>query len=230
MPENQTLTRLQQNEILGLLTRAGLDPSTFDWQQEYASVSYYDSAKQAVVSKLVHKPTEFFFRFTYREGKHFAEFSPGPTVRYTKKFPRSWDLQKEYVFKWAKTLRQELKAPDLWAEISKETELAKVAASTKSEEFTPREQLLLAESLDRIEAHVQATHAVVKEDREWFKSQFDDLKEAARKNSKAPWVRMFFGTILGLVARQIVPVGDINDLLVVGLGLPLELPPVTPPG
>ena len=117
IPDNLTLKQTQRNEVFKSVESAHLNPNDFSWRENDSR-----GRPHAAVSFLVHNPSSSYFRFDFRDGGHFSEFSPGQDSRVEFQYPGNWALQLLNVQRWLLHLKGEIDAPDLWNSLSREIE------------------------------------------------------------------------------------------------------------
>ena len=124
------LLKKQRNEFFSFLQSAGLNSQQFLTESdEYAyTLRYFDLDND--------------YYFSVSEGR-LSGFDigmrPGIDKPYTESLVDKWDAVKSYFSYWAKTLYEELEAPDLWAEAAKTAQLFAPTSMPADDKFTRTE-------------------------------------------------------------------------------------------
>ena len=113
MPNHVGVKRSQKNQVFESIKHAGLDPSQFEW-----GVGASGFRRDRGIDVLRCRGTSYFFAFdeSHDDGL-YAIYSPGLESSEATRLTISWDNQHLEVREWLALLKQELEAPDLWADI-----------------------------------------------------------------------------------------------------------------
>lgn len=170
--------------------------------------------EEAIVSSLVHTPTGYKITFDMR-GKHISvTFSPGRQSPQDHEFCLGW-VEMHYNAKdWTVYLKRELDAPNLWAVIERQRQLAKsaVAVGTPNTRFNEDEQQFISARLDEIKAQLTAMHQLQEDHGRLLSDQFEFLKEESKTQPRKNWMLMVLGTVASFGLSQVKPEA-VKDLL-----------------
>jgi len=178
------------------IEKRSLDASQFVWEDREST-----RRQDRVVSALVHRPTGYYFLFDFIDQEHWAERSPGSDSPLDTKYPKVWGNQRVYVYEWLGYLKREIEAPDLWAEISQETELAEAVVSTEigNTPFTEGEQQLIAERLEEIGKFLATTQTLSDEQAQFVKKRLNYLADAASRLGRQDWLHTTIGVLFTII-------------------------------
>ena len=194
MPE-QLILRSQANQVFRILQQFDLSPQDFDWAKTSSRYT-----RETTVSKLLHRNTDFYFIFDFRNGAHYCELSPGQSSITEEQFPGSWDLLLGYFGSWLNYLKREIEAPDLWQAISQETVLTR--ASTTEDDISPfsaDERKRLSSDLDEIKRYLLSTQEFSDDQKHYLDSRFIHLEEAAGRMGRKDWITLAVGILTNIV-------------------------------
>lgn len=192
------LMRTQQNDVLGELQRKELDPAEFRWT-EVTLEQIPMTADEAIVSKLVHTPSGHSFVFDMRGETFWGTFSPGRERPQEHRQAGTWTVMQGLIGEWASNLRRETGAPDLWAEISQETNLARAAAAEDDEAaFSAEERARLEHAVEEIKDHLAALGAAEQQRFDLVKSELDFLKTSIARMSRRGWLHTAVGVLFSI--------------------------------
>src|SRR5260221_1281756 len=120
-----TVTKTQRNADLELILGAGFDATDFEWSEVNLGESYIGSETLYSVSCLTHRSTEYYFVF----GESSVKCSPGSRSKVEREYKVNlWSVKFNTFRIWLQRLRQEVDAPDLWAEVGKERQASHSAS------------------------------------------------------------------------------------------------------
>jgi hypothetical protein len=212
MPEKQTLSKTQKNEIFNILQDAGLEPSDFSWLEEEGE--YLD----IVVSKLVYRDEEFYFKFDLNEeGENeplSCAFSPGINMLSESYAVESWIEQKRFVENWANILRNEIFAPDMWQELEKYKDTFSLAPSEKiiDDQIPYYEVEQITEALHLLAKKIEEQFKLTSEQNEFVRSRIDYLVDAVKRQGRFTWVHTCIGILMGIALKLALPPEDASLL------------------
>src|SRR6266702_458382 len=116
-----TLTKLEKNGVLQVLTKHKFNPLDFAWRQTTVQEFTGRGYAQSFVSTLLHVQTGYYFMF----GRYIVEWSPGRKNKVEREHHVSdWAIKFSLLNDWTRNLRDEVDAPDLWAMFANEQQLA----------------------------------------------------------------------------------------------------------
>src|SRR6266511_2936530 len=106
------LTRTQRNEVLQAIQDVGLNHDDFFWREVR---SEFTGRPMFTVEEVVHRPTNYRFRFDVDEdrGHHFANSVPGPEGPEFHINAGSWRNELVYAKQWVQGVKDEIEAIDL---------------------------------------------------------------------------------------------------------------------
>ena len=207
--KNYLLLTTHKNDILQAVNDAGLDPAEFQWREVRA-----EGAGEAVVSSLVHTPTGYQITFDMRYGQNWVIYSPGQQSPRDDEYCAGWVEVHHNAKQWAGYLKRELDAPDLWAVIERQRQLAEsaVAVGTPNTRFNEDEQQFISARLDEIKAQLTAMHQLQEDHGRLLSDQFEFLKEESKTQPRKNWMLMVLGTVASFGLSQVKPEA-VKDLL-----------------
>jgi len=156
---------------------------------------------EGIVSKLVHKLTDYSFLFDVRGDILWSTFSPGRQKPQEHVDAKSSSGMLSMVRVWDDSLRHEIDAIDLWAEIAKVKQLFIVAASVEDadELFTDQQQQNIEEGLDEMKQllldHVEDST----EHQKLVSKQFDYLNDRSSRMSRTDWINTAIGVLMTII-------------------------------
>ena len=190
-----SIKKTQANQVFQILQKHGLPPEEFKWETVPSIYIPY-----AHVSKLVHVPTDFYFLFDFRDGKHWCRFSPGEHAMIDSQFPGGWPFLVGYFETWAATLKKEIDAPDLWAAIANEKVLSETfSADQDNTAFTSDEQARLGKVLFELRHYLLSSSSFTNEQTAYLDSHFKHLEEATTRIGRKDWILLAVGTFTNII-------------------------------
>lgn len=120
--EDLSLPQTKINELTEVFSKVGLDPNQFIWEP----IDYYERNDLGLVpttvqcTRIKHKEKNYYFNFNTLTGKFYSpEYRLG--IKKTIENPENiyWDKVFRSFEAWLKNLNNELRQPDLWAELLK---------------------------------------------------------------------------------------------------------------
>ncbi len=201
------LPKTQRNDVLQIIHAAKLSAPDFEWQEKtLAPIPLV--ADEGLVSVLVHMPTGYFFLFDARN-RHMVEFSPGVETPSDGGSPGAWAGVLQYVGRWAARLKQEVDAPDLWAEIGKERALLDAAsgAGGNNTPFTEDERPAVVAKLAELQRFIETTTSANAGFQKFVKERFEYLEGAVGRLGRSDWLHTLIG-VLATIAFSGMLTGD----------------------
>lgn len=125
------LYKTHRNQLFQLVHEVELDPNYFE--EQVSGIHWVLQTRDAR------------FRFVIEQGNSSAPYmistvpGIGKTIRQTRRSAKSWIEIKENFAKWLDIIREELTAPDLWAEAAKTAQLFAPSATPSDDKFTRAE-------------------------------------------------------------------------------------------
>ena len=185
--EPRVLLASQKKRALEICQAAGVSPRDFAWEE----------LRQAPrVSKLSHKPTDYYFLFDFEPGgTHVTEYSPGhDRAKFTERH-NDWEKRWKHVENWANCLARELEADDFVRTVMQEPSLEAAFADEDNHPFTEPERELLLDRLDAVERHVIEMKTLTSDVAASIHSEFETLREESKRAGRKAWFRMLVGSV-----------------------------------
>lgn len=182
----------QRNQVLEEIKSFHLAPSQFEWaEQELERVPM--CADEAIVSRLVHTPTGYYFQFDMRgTPSWWATYSPGDQGPKEHLACDDWDndMFRRRFRAWLKNLKREVESSDLWAEIFNETRLMQAATQghDSEEHFTPEEQNRVAQGIEEIKRRITETQQLTEGNAALINAQLAYLQSAVERLPRHDWL------------------------------------------
>jgi hypothetical protein len=101
------LSETQKNEVLNIVRKYRLNPSDFRWEIDMSRFSHDP------ILYIYHDHRCCYFRFDFKEGIHFTEYSSGEDKPIEKAYPGEWNGQLLYFERWVSLLRRETEVSGL---------------------------------------------------------------------------------------------------------------------
>jgi len=207
------LRRTEKNEILVMIQGIGMDPLEFEWlaedTDEYLELEFI----QYRVSRLKHRPTNYFFVF----GGLRVQFSPGPESRVEtgELHFNNWDRKCDAVRTWLAELHREVDAPDLWALALRDRNFMRLTSVMESGNtpFSADEQGYISTRIDEIRTALLASADVQHEQRELINAQFEYIKEASKRLGRFDWKGVLISLLISIAANALFSPDRTRDLL-----------------
>jgi len=187
--------RTQANEVREILQGAGLNPSEFEWGETTIQAIRESSIHEASVSVLTHQPTGSEFTFDLASGLFSASYAPGPERPYVRTSCQRWESVRANVDHWARTIKREIDAPDLWAAVAQEKALAGSAASEENTAFTEDESARLDTAVAEIREYLRSSVQMQQEQGERVDRQFEYLRGAIHRMARQDWLHTAIGVL-----------------------------------
>jgi hypothetical protein len=195
-----TLLRSQRNSVLDLVKGSELDPFNFSWLEAPSRYARNAAGVTEEVSRLCYNDTEFYFQFDFKNGMHYAIFSPGQDALFAEHYPGNWENQFNCVEKWLTYLKREIHQPDLWSELAK-YQLPpgeQIGKEIENEPFTAQQVDQIAESLKKIREYLETEFHLDVQQRALVNEKLDYLMEASKRQGRKDWLHTSVGVIFTL--------------------------------
>lgn len=195
--EIRNLLKSQANQVFEAIKNAGLEPSDFEWQD---AESFYSAS---VVSRLIHKPSGYFFSFD-NEDEFRSQWSPAEQTKWDLGTDSSWTSQLDWFVHWLTYLRREIESPDLWGAISSGAQVLESAASadTSNAPFTNEEKAYIVEGINEIKQYLLTAHNL---DPELVESRLNYLVESSERVGKKDWLNLLISVLVTIVINAALP-------------------------
>jgi len=193
------ILRSQANWVRDVLKQEGLDPGEFAWDETPAKHTR-ELAEEEFVSQLTHQPTAYCFTFDLRRETFYVSFSPGldiPSVDDASNLggTSDWKWVKTRVRDWARALKREIEAPDLWAAVRSEKAIVQAAAAEENVDFTEEEKKRLGEAITEIGAYAKTISGDEEEAHRRIEQNIEYLRGAVERLPKRDWLHTAIGVL-----------------------------------
>jgi hypothetical protein len=207
--EIRNLLKSQANDIFAELTSNGWNPADFEWKDERSRRS---STNRALISKLVHKPSGFWFTFDNANSAFYVQFSPAAQTLQGTSNASSWDGQLSTFHAWLGYLKRETEAPDLWNAISQEPNLINSATSdTDNALFSAEEKHYILSGLNEIKQYLLTAHRL---DPELVEGRINYLIESSERLGRKDWKNLLLATLVSIIINAALPSDTVREIFV----------------
>lgn len=214
VPERHVLLTTQRNQLFTALQSKGFQPEEFIFYEEDNS------------AHLSHRSTQYGCRISV--GSFTVTGSMGALETYTLPYrlvssPGRELLQEERYFgswikvingfnDWLTCLTGELQIPDLWATISGDTQLIKLAADQDNRPFTPDDQLQFKKALDEIKAYLIKSHNLTGARLETVEGRLSYLEEAVTRMGRKDVIHIAIGALANIATGLLLDADGTREL------------------
>jgi hypothetical protein len=199
------LLKSQANQVFGALNDNGWNPADFEWQ-DIASVA----SRGEPISKLVHKPSGYYFTFDNAAGGFFSVFSPAAERESGAESFGSFSIQLGGLIRWLSWLKRETETPDLWGAISQQDNLIESATSDMDNTpFTANEKTYILSGLNEIKQHLVTAHKL---DPELVEGHIKYLVESSDRLGRKDWKNLLLATIVSIVMSGALPSESVREV------------------
>jgi len=208
----------QSNAVFVAIKDAGLDPNEFKWDKAYSRATPAYGAP-FYVPVLIHGPSGSSFTFDIdRNGNHYAIFVPSFQTPEGEELTGAWDTQLALVSEWLEYLKREYQAPNLWAELGSQNELAGgELAGVENTPFTPDEQRQIEAQLRETKVFVRKSFELTEEQYLAIDSRLDYLVEASGRMGRVDWRTAFAGVFLTAIVTGVLPGDAVREIMGIAL-------------
>lgn len=192
------LVKTDRNRVFEILRAVELPVNEFVWSESEFNEGM---GERATGSVLTHRPSEYFYGF----GHSFDQFSPGEQSRTESQQLDNYGLAKTSTRfnafgRWAERLKDELDAPDLWAEMVTTQSLAiGTALAAAGVGFSTKEANTFAKELKRIEGRITDLHQLTSAQTEALHDGFEQIKADMNRFGKKDWVSYATGLLFNIM-------------------------------
>lgn len=193
MAKKYTLLRSQKNRVFQILREEGLEPAEFKWIE-------CELGGTLVVCRLNYRDGAYYYQFSWYELNSWCVVSPGRYRAIEYEHPTDWQEQETCFRNWARQLRREAEAPDLWGEMEKykvvfsavlpERLVNEPVPACEAEEISERMSLLA----DKIEQQLKLRS----KESEFVHRKLGYLAEAAKRQRSADWAYASLGVFVAI--------------------------------
>jgi len=199
------LLKSQTNQVFGALTDNGWNPADFEWQDVRSVVS-----STAVISKLVHKPSGYYFTFDNAGGEVYSTFSPASERESGAQRFGGFSSQLSGLAQWLGWVKRETESPDLWGAISQEANLIESATSDMDNTpFTADEKTYILSGLNEIKQNLLTAHKL---DAELVEGHIKYLVESSDRLGRKDWKNLLLATIVSMVMSGALPSESVREV------------------
>ncbi|MGE0645738.1 MAG: hypothetical protein AB7P24_18930 [Nitrospira sp.] len=162
---------------------------------------------------MIHRSTAYFFEIRYGDQGEFAvNFSPGEERITEFVGDLSWINVQGSFTGWLRILKREIQQPDLWASISGDTHLMRLASDQDNQPFRSDEQLQVKKALGEIKSYLIHTHGVSGARLEAMEKQLSYLEEAATRLGRKDWTGILVSNLISIALTLSLSADGARDL------------------
>ena len=196
------LQKLQRNDIFEAIREAGLPPEEFDW----------NSSEDA--SRLQHRPSDAYFDFKGVAGNYVSRYLAGDAPVEERAGLSQYRLMQQVRLSLA-AVKQDIDAPDLWAQLQREAESLGAISdeAIANTPLSPAEQEEIAERLGELRRYVVTTYSLSGLQAGRLEERLDFLAAAASRDGRKDWLLMAAGVVLSFVLGAAFPPETVRDIL-----------------
>lgn len=205
------LMKSQRNQVLEEIQGRGFSPSQFEWV-EVPRDRIPTVADPAIVSALVHRPTDYSFCFDMRRDSYWATYSPGHESPEESRGCNDWEEMLRLVREWTANLQREVESPDLWSMVTQETKLAEVAAEVRDIPFTEEQQGQVARGIEEIRQFLLQHFDRQDQKIEFIREKLEYLESASKWMSRRDWIYTAIGVLFTIVVGVGLAPNEARDL------------------
>lgn len=193
MPGQYKLLKTQKNEVFNILQKEGLEPANFSWKVNKApDTSVPPPYKDILVNRLEYLDGEYYFQFEH----YSCTISPGESqaVQYVRGMT-SDDEVIDHVSLWARYLKREIEAPDLWAEMEKYKVAFSLAPAEQivNEPIPTYEAEKISEKLSLLADKIEEQFELTNEQNQFVRRKLDYLADATKRQRSVDWAHTLIG-------------------------------------
>ena len=205
MTEHQALLKKQKNELFRIIEEVGLEPSNFEWLEERVKGPQTDH----VISKLAYRGSPYFYRFDVTMTRYLCKKCPGlQKATGLAKFTGWSSVVADFVH-WARRLKAEIDAPDLWAEARKYQSIFSVSTTEQIQyiPFSHAEAEQIASALKQVEKKIIREIDPTPEQLGFVQYKLSYLVSKAKEGCpRIDWMNMLVGVMTSVaVALSLSP-------------------------
>jgi hypothetical protein len=207
------LLKTQKNDFLGAIRQTGLAPFDFEW----SIVRPYWREPDDPVPVLVHVPSRCYFAVgDFRSHEFEFECRPGleRQIGHTTVF--GWNAVMNEFRAWLERAEREWNAPDLWAGVMTERELAGAtgpAGPSDETSFTEDERALIADQLQEIRELIVTRAELNEAQIEQLDERLDYVQNASSRLTRRDWANIFVSSILSFAIEHALGSEVVSEVL-----------------
>jgi len=195
--EHQVLLKKQKNELFRIIEQVGLEPGNFEWLEERGKGSHTNN----LISKLAYRNSSYFYRFDVTNTRYLCKKCPGLQKTTGLAQFTGWSSVVADFARWAKQLKSELDAPDLWAEAQKYQSIFSLPIEGQIQyiPYSHAEAEQIASALMQVEEKVIEEFKPTPEQVKFIQSKRSYLESKAKAGyPRIDWVNILVGVMTSL--------------------------------
>jgi len=190
------LEKIESNSLFETIVETGLNPAEFSLrpQAKWPGVVHETSGSYFFLKFDLWSRAKY--QITTRVGEGRSSFKAG----------LSWDD----VIKHAKAWCEQVKAPDLWANLDQAAHIfagANQSDRTDNSTFTQDEQKQITAQLQKTKNQLKEKFELTDEQMTHITERLDEVAEASERIGRKDWLLLFGGTIFNLIVTDTVTPG-----------------------
>lgn len=188
----------QKMEFFNIVKQTGLNPADFEWTEQESNWM-----KKVVISKVAHRPSNYFYIFDLRDNGFAAKYSPANDKAIDYDFFDYWEEQFNNACNWLVYLKREIEAFDPWTAITQESALINATNSNDSNTpFSTSEKSYIISGINEIKQYLLTAHKL---DPELIESRLNYLIEASDRVGRKDWINILLSTMIAIVVAAALP-------------------------
>ncbi len=195
------LLQSQKNSTLESIQKSSLNPADFEWSETGLPASLVEN--QAIVSKITHRPTGYYFIFDARD-HYCVRLAPGLRGKITQtEYVEEWEKALLYFKSWISVLETEISSPDLWAEIRRESALLAAPGEVEesNERFDDTERSDVHMRIDEVLNYLTSIKSGDESFHRYARNRLEYLKDASNRLGRKDFKAILVGTLCGLAIQ-----------------------------
>lgn len=215
VPERHVLLTSQRNQLFTALQGKGFRPDEFLFLEEDNSTRLNHCSTQYGFSIFVGSFTVSgsmgaldVYDVPYR-----VLSSPGSELLQEQSYCSSWRNVVIEFNNWLTRLTTELQTPDLWATVSSDTHLIRLAADQDNRPFTLEEQFQVKKALNEIKAYLIKSNNLTAAQMRTVEARFDYMEEAAGRLGRKDWTGILVSNLIGIAITLMLSADSAKDLI-----------------
>lgn len=118
---------------------------------------------------------------------------------------------------WARSLRDEINAPDLWGELRRERELLaqpNEAGEAENTPFTSEELARISKQIADLKTYLIESRELTQDQQLELETRLDYIERSAPRMGRIDWWNLLTGALLNLVLTGLIPPHVVQTLLI----------------
>jgi len=196
--QRNTILTSQKIEMFKAINEVGLNPVDFDWVEQES-----DYNRATIVSKLVHRSSDYFYTFDLKGDRFAAQYSPASSKAVDYDFFDDWEEQFDNAYNWLTYVKREIEAFDPWAIITQESAVINATNSNDlNTPFSADEKKYVISGINEIKQYLLTAHKL---DPELVESRLSYLVEASDRVGRKDWINLLLSVMIGIVVAAALP-------------------------